>query len=268
MKRLFLRGSAPYLHQMEKINKKRRCAMKKVISLLVVPFVLFAISYVSAEEKVSASISTKLLPKYVLDNGILAYNRTVVQTDILLRLPSGFYVDLWGSKGFVGENRGNQVSPTVGYNLLISQENEIGIDLGLTYNNLSPVSRVPRGDRIEPFIEVYKKISNGLTPYAKIEVFLPAKGATPNTETRSHLGIRHFWQITDSVALSQNLKLLYANPPLKNPGLILKHYAKLSWFFSKSVSINASNCLFVPFEHKSHKTQIVPGIGLTILTNL
>lgn len=241
--------------------------MKKVICLLVAAFVLFAISSVSAEEKVSASISTRLLPKYVLDNGILAYDRTVVQTDILLRFPSGFYIDLWDSKGFVGENRGNQVSPTVGYNLLISRENKIGIDFGLTYLDLSPVSRVPRGDRIEPYIEVYKKFGSGLTPYARVEVFFPARGASPNTETRSHLGTRHFWQIANSVTLGQNLKLLYANPPLNNPGLIVKHYAKLSWFVSKSVSIDASNCLFMPFEHKSHKTQIVPGIGLTILTD-
>ena len=113
--------------------------MKKIIIALAM--IVMIVSVVNAE--VSGSLSTKVLPKYVNGDGVIFYDKPVVWTNLFIGSSNGLYVDLWDSKGFSGQNYGNEIDLDGGYA-------KDGLEIGMAYWNITPVTTLNKSDMVSP----------------------------------------------------------------------------------------------------------------------
>lgn len=232
---------------------------------LLILVALFAITFsAQAAERVSGVVSTKVLPKYVLGNANVAHNEGVLHTNALLKMSNGVYVDIFNSKSLSGAEYGNEVDATLGYATLLDKDRAIGINIGASYFALAPVLDTTRGDIFKPYIELNKKFSNGIAPYIKIEEYFVMGDDAPPAKTRSSIGARHAWQITDKVKLSQNIGGVYEYSPVAGVSCVIaRHSAALSWNVFEQASIDILAETFIPLSGRNKEKNFVPGIGLT-----
>ncbi len=237
--------------------------MKKILVCLMV---FIGVSFASAAlaENLSGNISETVMSKYVRANGTLAYDHMATWTNVFVNnmLLDGLSIDLWDSNGYTGRSHGNEVELWLDYHRTLDKNSGLGMDIGLGYMDLSPVFVVPKGDFFVPNIEINKTLAEGLTGYARVEIYLPQSGGI--NQTRNYLGIRYSWKISDAFTLNQDASFLYNDIPHSKSAFLGKDCADLSWFFSrnKNLSFDIYNTLFLASEHKVHETDDMVGIGI------
>jgi hypothetical protein len=97
----------------------KQCIVIGIISTLLSAFAA-GVSFAEEAEKTSPTVtfSSKIYNKYVGDTGVVFYDRPVVQSEINVSMPKGFYVNLWYSMSLahagLDTNDGNEFDPTLG----------------------------------------------------------------------------------------------------------------------------------------------------------
>jgi len=222
-------------------------------------------------EGLSLEISTEALTKYVGNSGMLYHDKPVIQTDMLLTLPKGFYVDVLSSFGLDGtgmsSDLGDEGDLGLGWR---GNVKGLDLDVGAYYLDFVDIFKA-RGDVISPYVEVSKTFdiskSHSLTPYLRTEVIFPAKGTIPGNGVWLFGGVRHKWQVSQAFAASQRLGLVYDDGAYDaESGLLGQYRLKLSWDLTKSITFDVLS-LKVSFPlttFHDRETQAVVGAGFTL----
>lgn len=237
--------------------------MRKIA--IAVMILIVTISIANAE--ISGNISTKLVSRYIANNGFVLHNKATQQTDLFILMPQGFYADLWISLPWDGkENLGKEADMTIGWNGAIGSTGVVA-DLGISYFNYISLSRSD-DDMINPYAKISKDFTIAenqiLSPYVKIETPFPARDRSLKGGIYTNFGIKHTWKIAKKISFSQDICAVYDNGAyeLEN-GWIGKYNATASVQLGKGYSLDLSLSVFTPLTTFSdRKTEKVPSIGL------
>lgn len=194
----------------------KQCIVSGIISVILVAFAT-AVCFAEEAEKAApvVTFSSAIYNKYVGDTGIVFYDRPVVQNEITVSLPKGFYANLWYSMSLahsgLDTNDGNEFDPTLGWSGELA---EITIDAGITYFDIRPVGTFDRGDVWQPYTEISKAFALGkahiISPYSKADYGIPVKGnARDDKGLHVHGGLKHKWQVADTLGLSQQADFVF-----------------------------------------------------------
>ncbi len=227
-----------------------------------------------ASADVSATLTSKVLSRYVLVNGADVYRKPVVQSELLLLLPKGFYADLFWSTGMntqFSHDLDDEVDWTVGWSGNVGKG--VVLDFGVTYFDLRSLwsTKGPVGDFIQPFAQAEKTFSlsesQSLTPYLRLEVLFPTH-ADIRTGSYVHLGVRHVWTVSDVLALNQKLFLVGDSGAAGFDAVVIGHYqAGLDWRMAKKLTLTLPTLKFSsPLSHVSDGRQgeFVYGLGMSL----
>ena len=238
------------------------------VAVLVV--VALTASFVSAEDKdkVSVTVTSVVLSKYIGSAGSLAYDKPVWQTDIFISLPKGFYIDLWHSgdlrHGLGSQNYGNEIDWTFGWSPTFKWAQ---VDVGATYIDEPSLFGKWREDYVVPYLEVRRGIDAGkghtLIPYLRAELILPVKMDWEGRDDRYFLGTRHQWKVAPWLTLNSNLAVVHGRA---NEGIIGKYDLFAFWPVSKKVSLIVpaiKTALPISGVAEGHHSEIAVGAGIS-----
>jgi hypothetical protein len=209
----------------------------------VLGFLTVPVASSQATEWISSiTFSTDAISQYInSDNGERLHGKPVVQSSANFEFRDGFYLNLWGSKGLDREgpadNHGNEIDYIFGWADVIGP---IGVDLSAQYWALSdPLLFRSHGDTVQFQIEVNKDLEFGMhtiTPFVKIEPTIPLDGSQAGAYL--YVGLRHKWNLTDSVAFTQGGEIIY-DPGIYGliGGYNFRYDAALAWELSKTMTI-------------------------------
>lgn len=238
--------------------------MKKII-LAVFMMVVIMVSVANAE--VSGSFSTKMVGKYVANNGFVLYDKAVQQTDLFILLPKEFYADLWISLPWDGkENFGKEVDGTLGWNGALGSTGLMA-DIGVSYFNYIGLAE-SKGDMINPFAKISKDFAvvenHTLTPYAKVEFPTPISDNNPKGGIYSYLGIQHTWQVSKTISIIQNAYTVYDDGAYElEKGWVGKYNVGANIQMGKGIALSPELSAFSPLTSMSdRKTEVVPAFGI------
>lgn len=248
--------------------------VKKIIWLIVLVTGITEVVFAdSSSEDISFTLSSKVYSQYLIaDTGHIGHDKPVIQTDLFISLPKGFYFDLWHSAGLDGtglsSDYGDEIDYTVGWN---GKLGEINLDLGVSYFDLVDLFKLPHGDLIRPYLELNKGFditeSHRLTPYVYLGFPYSAKGDEFGHGFFVRSGIKHAWQITPELTLNQKTNLFFDNGACGfDSGILGEYRCDIGWQISKSTTIDLISLKFVtPFTSlsDSRETEIVYGVGIT-----
>lgn len=248
--------------------------MKKAgIILLVVLAVLIAVYSHSYAEEPSFALSTKFWSQYLDNNGAVNHDQPVLQSDLFISLPLGFYFDFWHSMGLdetgLSTDFGDEINYTLGWGGTL---NGFGFDLGFSYLDFIDLFKMPKGDVLRPYAEINKEFKitekNILTPYARWDGSFPASGNSPEKDQWFSLGLKHVWQINETAELKQKLFTLYDTGALGFAKAVIGQYnIGLGWNVTKSVTLDLPNFkISTPLTpvNDGRKTEFVIGAGLSL----
>lgn len=246
-------------------------------NITFIPAILLAVfltSQANAEEP-RFTLSSKWLSKYVGPQGTVWHKDPVIQTKFEVPLPEGFSYKIWHSAGTNDSSLSSDGADEIDHTLRWRKANWLGVpdlnvDMGITYFDTADLFDVPRGDIINPYLEVSKgfRISknNRLAPYLKFSPYFPAKGNSPEKGLYVLGGFRHAWQINPKLALNHKLGAIYDDGVLAyDSGFIGEYRLDLSWKLSKTLTLNLPSLMvFTPLTSLSddRKTEVVLGGGL------
>lgn len=250
--------------------------MKKILlGLLVMGFLSVGLfSMVNAEDDFSVSISSKVWSKYLGATGSIVHNKPVLQTDIFVSLPKGFYFDIWHSMGLddkkLSSNFGDEMDLTLGWTGSIGKK--FYLDVGIAYYDCYPLLRGKNYDAFAPYVEVGKSIELGrflgthtLVPFGRLELNLPTGDV--DSGTYSYAGLKHVWKISEKLSVKQKADFLYDSGSFgATSGLIGRYESGLSWQIFKKMSVEPINIKTrTPITSiPGHKTEVVIGTGITL----
>jgi len=246
--------------------------MKKLFLCTVVVMVVLTASFISAEEKdkVSVSVTSLVLSKYIGSAGNLGYDRPVWQTDIFISLPKGFYIDLWHSgdlrHGLGSQEYGNEIDYAVGWAPIFKWGQ---IDAGVVFIDEPNLFRFrSQEDYLMPFAEVRRTFDVGkghtLSPYFRAELILPVKMDWEGRDDRYYFGTRHQFKVAPWLTLNNNLAIVHGRV---NEGVIGKYDLFANWPITKKVSLIApaiKTALPLASVAEGHHSEVAVGAGVTI----
>lgn len=217
--------------------------MRKSWFLLLVVIGLFSIiaSQSNAGDDFSVTVSSKVWSEYVGAMGVVVHNKPVLQTDLCLSLPKGFYFDIWHSAGLddddLSSNFGDEIDLTGGWT------GEIGknfyLNVGLIYYDIYPLLEGDQLDAFVPFIEAGRNFEVGshtIVPFGRLEVNL----LTGDTNSGVYLfaGVKHVWKLPADFSIRQKADLFYDSGGFGMiPGLLGRYEGELSWQVSGIISL-------------------------------
>jgi len=246
---------------------------KSNLSLIafVVVGILFTGFNAATADNLSVSVSSKVWSKYLGGTGRVALNKPVIQTDIFVSLPKGFYFDVWNSTGLddsnLSSNFGDEIDWTVGWSGNVIEKTYL--DVGLAYYDCYELFRSKEYDAFAPYIEVGRPIeldSHTLTPFGRVEWNLPVDSLV-NSGTYSYAGIKHGWKISKNFLLKQKVDFLYDSGSFGvNSGWIGRYQGELSWQVFRVLSIEPISLKArTPITSMpGHKTETSVGAGATL----
>lgn len=110
---------------------------------------------------------------------------------------------------FTGQNYSNEIDWTLGFAREIKG---IQTNFGISYFDVIPLFKT-EGYAWVPFAEIGKEFkpekTHRITPYVRIEGRILRENRIPQNGIFAIWGIKHSWQITESLALKQKINLLY-----------------------------------------------------------
>jgi hypothetical protein len=242
--------------------------MKKMLMVFVAVAVLMANS-VNAEDKLSVSITSLVLSRYIGGAGSLVYDKPVLQSDIFISFPKSFYIDIWHSgdlaHGFASPNYGNEIDWTAGYAPGFKWGQ---IDVGISFIDEPKLFRFKKGEEYAaPYAEVRRGIGLGkrhtLIPYVRTELILPMTMKWEGREERYFLGTRHQWKVASWLILKSNLVLVHSRA---NEGVMGRYDLFVNWPITKKITLITpaiKTALPISGVAKSHHSEIAVGGGIT-----
>lgn len=224
-----------------------------------------------AEERVI--VSTKVLSRYVGSSGLLAHEKPVLQTDLYLLLPKGFYADLWHSVGLDGTSMssdfGDEIDYTFGWTG--GDVKGLGVDVGVTYLDLVDLFD-GRRDLLYPYLEVNRKFplfeKSFFIPYVRVERYFPLASESFDGGTYLQAGMRHLWDPISLLTISQRVGVLYDDGAFGlGAGFVGQYNLNLGVNVAKGITLDVPTVKFTaPMSSFSdgRETQTVIGIGVTV----
>lgn len=204
--------------------------MKSIITL-------FVLATSPAFAQVTLDVSPSFKSQYVVSPGIVVHNEPVAQTDLLLSLPLGFSVDLWGSTDFHGDaNGGREIDYGLGWaNKLLS--------VWVYYYDLSGLfSQKKFGDIVAASGEIGKSLpisgQQSVRPFAKFEYNHATKDPGDNSGTLTHVGLGHSWNISQKMAIGHNARLLYDSSIFgSDKGIMFSYGFAASYQLTRAITV-------------------------------
>jgi hypothetical protein len=232
------------------------------------------VSYAEESEKASpvVTFSSKSSNKYVGDTGVVFYDRPVIQNELNVTLPRGFYANLWYSMALANAgwntNDGNEFDPTIGWSGDVAG---VTLDTGITYFDIRPVGTFGRGDVWQPYLELGKEFApvkaHTITPYIKTEYGSPVKGNSKEDKgLHLHSGIRHKWQIADALALSQQSDFVFDDGAYGySRAWVFSHALAVSYAVTDWLNLELGGKVFAPLtEAEDRSAQLFGYAGLKV----
>jgi len=220
------------------------------------------------------NFSTKVLNRYVGDTGVVAYNRPVSQSDLTItHNPTGIYLDIWQSISLNNAGRstnfGNEIEYYVGW---AGEITGIGVDTGVAYFDLITLFNMPEGDIIQPYIELNKKFAvaegHTLTPYARAEYGIPAKGNAKEFKgLYVHTGLKHGWRMSKDVSVIQKAVIIFDDGAYgADRAWVGAYEMSPSYRITEWLSFDLSGKVIGPFSNVAdgRKTQFIGGAGFSV----
>lgn len=227
----------------------------------------------ATDEKIfETNFSSKIFSKYVGDTGTVFYNHPVVQNDLTISHKSGMYFDLWVSTSLknagVSTNYGNEIDYTIGW---AGELSGIGIDAGVSYWDIVTLFKMPEDDIIQPYLELNKKFNviegHVFTPSIRVEYAIPARGNDASSKVlHIHSALKHGWEISKEVSLSQKVILTYDNGAYgADKALVGAYEFNPSYKVASWLALDGSAKVISPFTHVNdgRKTEWIFGAGLS-----
>lgn len=162
----------------------------------------------------SINLYTGAQSSYLLDNGIAFHDGPVLQSEILISLPKGFYLDLWHSMGMDGSGLSSGLDDELDYTAgWRGDVRGYSLDMGVLYMDMIKVLDLPDGDIMLPYFEVSRNLpfkgKQLYNPYVKIQPGLPANGSYPAGGLYVGVGLRHLYQISKALRLGEEFALIH-----------------------------------------------------------
>ena len=193
------------------------------------------------------SLSLEVKDKYLISKGITVYEGPVIQTNLTIDLPKGFYLGLFGSKSadssdFTG-NFGNEVDYTVGWSGIVRN---LRLDFGVSYLDLAKVFSTKGGDAVQMYGEVGRDIilngHNTLTLYMRTEMHIPVGKWQGNAHAGAYvfMGVKNQWRVHKYMALNQKLAVMYDTGTFvaSDRGFLGHYDLDVSWNLTKALSMS------------------------------
>lgn len=246
--------------------------MKKVLKSMILVIILIAcleVKIASAQENVSITLSSKIWTKYLGTNGFVYHEEPVIQTDLFISLPKGFYVDIWHSVGLddnnLSSNYGNELDYTLGWS---GEIKGFLFDTGISYFDIYKTFENSGEDIIQPYVVLSKEIpvSNSVfSPYLKAELPFSAKNSN-SKGIYLYAGINHLLELTEKLSVNHEMYFLHDNGAFGlNSGIIGGYNAGLSYNISNHVILEPILIKTTTplFGAELRKTETVFGSGIT-----
>lgn len=209
-------------------------------------------------QNVTTTLSSRVWSKYLINPGFVLHENPVIQTDLLITLPHGLYVDVWGSKSLDGSlsssDFGNEIDYTVGW---AKKLGNVSLDFGLAYFDISKLFGSPKGDVIQIFGQIDQSFKvaqmHAVTPFLRLEFSARpfGTGASPSENIQALMGMKHVWDIGPVLSLKQTGQLIYDQGKFFNEAAgIFQYQLNPVWNLSKHLSVEIPNFkLSTPLTH-------------------
>jgi hypothetical protein len=140
-------------------------------------------------------------------------------------------------------------------------------NVGVSYYDCSKLMDA-KGDVLNPYVSIGKEFKvaekHTLTPSVKIEVPVLIDDWSV-TGTFTHVGISHAWNISDRIAATQNLRILYDSGCYgMEKGFVGKYDVTLSVEIVKNLHTNASVSIVKPLTVSDRHGTVTPSVGVTM----
>lgn len=205
----------------------------------------------AGEYQFSGRLSTTIWDQYLGESGGVARRAPVLQTDLYLQLPHGFYFEPWVSTDFnrnFSDDFGKEIDWNIGWT---GKVKEFNLDIGASYFDIARLFSLngPIGDIVEVHGEVNKRFTlaggaHTLTPFLRVEGKLPLKEQV-SKGAYTIIGLRHNWQVTPWLRFDQSLLTFYdTGAVVFRPALMGAYQAGLNWKLSRNISLGLPQVKF------------------------
>lgn len=201
---------------------------------LVLGALLFATINVSAKD-FSVNLYSGASSKLLMDNGVVFYDGPVMQNELLISLPKGFYLDLWHSMGMDGSGLSSGLDDRLAYTA--GRRGGMGkysFDVGVTYIDMVVLLEIPDRDILLPYLEVNRVVTTKggnqiFSPYLKIQPGLPANGSCPAKGFYVGAGLRHSYKAGKEFYLKEEIVLMRDSGAFGfRSGMLFKYDARIN----------------------------------------
>jgi hypothetical protein len=275
-----MQKSVKWLNAIFENTKEEVKAMKKIwvsILLLVVVGLLVGFNAANAGD-MSATISTKAWSKYINNNASVSSEKSCWQTNLFVELPAiatlkGFYVDIWHSTGLddfprLSSNWADEGVYMVGCG---GVTRGLGFDMGILYDDALELFH-SNGDVFSPYGEISKSFqifkNSALSPFVRLEFYFPVRGSEPKKGIYSYAGLKHSWQLSPRLSISQKGAFMHDNGAFgRESSLVGQYDGEVSYKILKFLSIEPLAAkVRIPITSVSdgRKTETAFAAGITL----
>lgn len=210
------------------------------VKLLVLFFSILMPSIVCAH-----TLLVEVQDKYLISKGITIYDGPVIQTNLTIDLPKGFYLGLFWSKSGDSpdftDTLGNEVDYTFGWTGGVK---DFRLDFGVSYFDIGKVFSVKGGDAVQIYFGVEKDIVvsdlHTLTAYMRTEIYKPVGGWDGNAHAGAHIfmGVKHQLRLHKHVTLNQKIAVMYDTGTFvaSDHGFLGHYNLDVSWKLTNTIS--------------------------------
>jgi hypothetical protein len=214
----------------------------------------------------SVTFKSAYANKYLaFGSGSVLYDKPVIQSDLFISFPCGFYLDLWNSKSLEGkwnENFGNEVDYGIGW---AGSVHGYSINIGVTYFDEPDVFTLGAGDILYSHASIAHAYWKWMVS-ATWENYV----TMPNTGIEGgnlfSIGIARSFQLHERVQLNTSTAIVYDDGGFgRDDGFLQKGNVGLDWKITEKLTLNAPSVNFyVPISvHDARNTDSVIFAGLT-----
>jgi len=244
---------------------------------MALSFFAFCVQAQATEEESSftGSVSTSIFSGYLVDAGWLLYDRPVWQTDLYLEYSSGWYADLWVSRGLDRDEElakaGDEVDGTLGLSTSLGEVADL--DVGVSYFNCQYFEDEDGNEISGDVWDFFAKFSkdfpvgeqNVLTPSLKLEFATPVESDGPEKGVYVYAGLSHAWTISETLTFSHGIIITYDDGVYGgDSGLLGGYCAELAYALTDSVTVTPSVTMTNPLTvDDERKNEVVAGISLS-----
>jgi hypothetical protein len=164
------------------------------------------------------SLESMVWSRYLDSQGSVWSKRPISISDITISLRKtplrGLYFNCevytaLDKTAFAGQNFSNEIDLTLGFAREIKG---IQVDFGVSYFDIIPLINTA-GNVWAPYVQIGKEFKLGkkhsITPYVQLDGRIPRQNHVPQNGIFAVWGIKHSWQITESLSLKQKVNFLY-----------------------------------------------------------